>query len=446
MYRSAISMLGGAYPPYTSIAASLVNLNLQNANEALVAYQQSISYMRQYVAAAIVDYNTDLMNANVMSDYNAYRLAMQRYNATQEQAVRARNLEQALTLCHRMRSRLSDWRSGKDFGKAQPLQPHQAFNWIATIGTTCLTTEYLLWKLHPESKLTNEDLVRHELAEWQSLASAAVRDLYAGANGQLPTAATELRLSGSTSTIRQLRLAAFSESNGPRTLAVRCYPHHNFLDLWAYEVWDSIAHTKFTATYLEGGRCAGSSTIGMCPIPQPRYSYDPVPNSHQAWKYYFGVFDSFKARAANELMIKLDPYMEMVWAWQYVVTPKMGPQAHTLHMGPFGMRDSSDRAVEPKFQTQPRDRFPEFKWVDARGWAGGKKFEVGEAGRRCGGKGPMDCASFDSDRLLPKSAFEDTRVGRRIRFFNLRGTWGGEQGALVQLLPIYVAYRTPPQA
>lgn len=78
--------------------------------------------------------------------------------------------------------------------------------------------------------------------------------------------------------------------------------------------------------------------------------------------------------------------------------------------------------------------------------AGGKKFEVGEAGRRCGGKGPMDCASFDSDRLLPKSAFEDTRVGRRIRFFNLRGTWGGEQGALVQLLPIYVAYRTPPQA
>jgi len=100
-------MLGGAYPPYTSIAASLVNLNLQNANEALVAYQQSIrcgpegypppagregrqgangaavqlppsaasllapapphcSYMRQYVAAAIVDYNTDLMNANVM--------------------------------------------------------------------------------------------------------------------------------------------------------------------------------------------------------------------------------------------------------------------------------------------------------------------------------------------------------------------------------------------
>lgn len=54
---------------------------------------------------------------------------MQRYNATQEQAVRARNLEQALTLCHRMRSRLSDWRSGKDFGKAQPLQPHQAFNW-----------------------------------------------------------------------------------------------------------------------------------------------------------------------------------------------------------------------------------------------------------------------------------------------------------------------------
>ncbi len=61
-------------------------------------------------------------------------------------------------------------------------------------------------------------------------------------------------------------------------------------------MWDSIAHTKFTATYLEGGRCAGSSTIGMCPIPQPRYSYDPVPNSHQAWKYYFGVFDSFKVR------------------------------------------------------------------------------------------------------------------------------------------------------
>ena len=52
-----------------------------------------------------------------------------------------------------------------------------------------------------------------------------MRDLYAGANGQLPTAATELRLSGGTSTIRQLRLAAFSESNGPRTLAVRCYPH-----------------------------------------------------------------------------------------------------------------------------------------------------------------------------------------------------------------------------
>ena len=35
-------MIGGAYPPYTSIAASLVNINLINANEAIVAYQQSI--------------------------------------------------------------------------------------------------------------------------------------------------------------------------------------------------------------------------------------------------------------------------------------------------------------------------------------------------------------------------------------------------------------------
>lgn len=55
----------------------------------------------------------------------------------------------------------------------------------------------------------------------------------------------------------------------------------------------------------------------------------------------------------------------------------------------------------------------------------------------------MDCASFDSDRLLPSSAYEETRMGRRIRLFNLVGTWDNEQQALVQLLARYVVYRAP---
>lgn len=34
-------------------------------------------------------------------------------------------------------------------------------------------------------------------------------------------------------------------------------------------------------------------------------------------------------------------------------------------------------------------------------------------------------------------------MGRRIRLFNLVGTWDNEQQALVQLLPRYVVYRAP---
>ncbi|PRW39133.1 cytochrome P450 chloroplastic isoform C [Chlorella sorokiniana] len=514
MFRSVISMVGGAYPPYTSVAAALVNLNLQNSNEALVAYQESINYMRKYVAAAIVEYNQDLMNANVMSDYNAYRIAMQRYNATQDTAVRARNLEQALALCHRMRSRLSDWKAGVDFGKAAPLQPHQAFNWIATIGTTCITTEYLLWKLHPESKFTNQDLVKHELSEWQSLAAAATRDLYAGANGQLPPQEIELRLSGGASTIRQLRLGGFGMlERQPGVLSVQCFPVKDYYGFRYRDVLDSVTHTKFTVTYRDIGRC-DDVLFRTCPIPQPRYPYEPVPDPGVAMYYYMGVYDSFKARAANELMAKLDSYMAMVWSWQFVVNPKMGLALQTLYMGPFGIRQlGADWAADPQTETRPRERFPEFRdqlfvrvsafiktafngqtlitgiefadggsgitgpvtvrctgvcegspaattvvkgddaffgrvfvsrvEVDydsaprylALHLAGGRKFEVGNKDRRCGGTGPMDCASFDSDRLLPLSAYEDTRVGRKIRFFNLHGTWGQQQGALVQLLP-----------
>lgn len=70
-------------------------------------------------------------------------------------------------------------------------------------------------------QLTNADLVKHELSEWQSLASAASADLYANVNGQLPP--SELGPVGATSTIRQLRLGGFGSLEKPRPLELGCF-------------------------------------------------------------------------------------------------------------------------------------------------------------------------------------------------------------------------------
>ena len=63
-------------------------------------------------------------------------------------------------------------------------------------------------------------------------------------------------------------------------------------------------------------------------------------------------------------LASLDPLYPQVrlqvWSWQYALKPKMAPHYQTLFMGPFGIRASGDASVEPKFETQPRDRFPEF--------------------------------------------------------------------------------------
>lgn len=71
-------------------------------------------------------------------------------------------------------------------------------------------------------------------------------------------------------------------------------PSRDNYGLWVGEVWDSIAHTKFTVTYRDNGLCQNWPHPLLCPIPTPRYQFDPVQGPGMGMDYLIGVYDSFK--------------------------------------------------------------------------------------------------------------------------------------------------------